>query len=701
VADIPEILIADDSKSNRLSLAASATILDVDILIASSGLETIRLAIEHQPALVILDADMPDMDGYQVINQLAGNGRTTNIPVILMETNFASRKGSLHGSSVWPTELLYKPINHEHFRNKLTSLIQLSEYRNAITTIQEFEDEMGDRADEGVIGVDLQGRIRYCNPAMIKMLRTKYSELLGTGLETVFEKDFHETDPRWSEHTVAKALRSGKTVQVKKATLWTNDGGKVTTTFVAVPVNDHPVLAGLLVFKDISRRSRSDDQITFLTTHDPLTGLANRFKFEEVLSGLINLYKAKTNVLVSRKRSAPCAVLYIGLDHFSHINKGLGHDAGDKLLQGVAHRLRNCISDLDIVARLGGDEFTVALTHMFDASDATKTAQKIQKQLDEPFLIDGNEIFTSATIGIATYPECGDSSSELLTNSNLAMQSAKQNGRHGILFFTDSLNENYLEKVELEAEIRDALANDQLQIFFQPYLSRNLEVTGHYATLIWQHTERGLINVTETLQNIEQNQIQTKLTYKLLHDGCVEYKRWLKHTAADLKLKLVIPFPAYHMVNSNFLSNLKAALDDSKLSPSQIMLEINETKVDFNLHEFKDLARSISDLGVHLALNLFSTPKTPLTHLFQLDLDAVRVHLSALDDLQESPKSTIFLKSITSMAHDLGIEVIIDGITTDKQASILRGLEIDMLMGSHFSDADTLSAKEMRDDSVA
>lgn len=691
MTDIPEILIADDSKSNRISLAASATVLDVDILIASSGLETIRLAIEHQPALVILDADMPDMDGYQVMNQLAGNGRTTNIPVILMETNFSSRKSSLHGSSVWPMELLYKPINHEQLRTKLTSLMQLNEYRNAITTIQEFEDEMGDQADEGVIGVDLQGRIRYCNPAMIKMLRTKYSELLGTGLETVFEKDFHETDPRWSEHTVATALRSGKTVQVKKATLWTNDGGKVTTTFVAVPINNHPVLAGLLVFKDISRRSRSDEQITSLTTHDPLTGLANRFKFEEVLSGLIDLYKAKTNVLVSRKRSAPCAVLYVGLDHFSHINKGLGHDAGDKLLQGVAHRLRNCITDLDLVARLGGDEFTVALTHMFDANDATKTAQKIQKQLDEPFLIDGNEIFTSASIGIATYPECGDSSSELLTNSNLAMQTAKQNGRHGILFFTDSLNENYLEKVEFEAEIRDALAKDQLQIFFQAYLSRQQEITGHYATLLWQHPERGLIDVTDTLQSIEQNQIQTKLTYKLLRDGCIQYKKLLERTVANLDLKLVIPFPAYHMINSNFLSNLKAALEDSQLSPSQLMLEINESKVDFNLHEFKDLARSIADLGVHLALNLFSTPKTPLTHLFQLDLDAIRIHLSALDELEESPKSTIFLKSITGMAHDLGIEVIVDGITTEKQASILQGLKIDKMMGEYFSEASRLN----------
>ena len=679
---LPEILIADDSQSNRLSLAALASDIEADILIATSGLEVIKIASEKKPALILLDADMPDMDGYQVINQLAGNGHTINIPVILMETNFSARKASLHGSSVWPTELIYKPINSDQLLQKVTTLLRLNKIRQDIVTIREFEDEMGEKGEEGVVGIDANGRIGYCNPHMIKLLRSRYSEVIGTGLETIFEKDFHDTTPTWDKHTVAQALAKDKTVQVKKAVLWTNDGGKVTTTFVAVPIQGHEYLKGLLVFKDISRRSRADEQITSLTTHDLLTGLANRFKFEEVLSGLIELYRAKTNVLISRKRSAPCAVIYVGLDHFSHINKGLGHNAGDKLLQGVAHRLKNCISDLDIAARLGGDEFTIALTHMFDATDASKMAQKILRSFDEPFLIEGNEIYSSACIGIATYPECGDTSGELLTNSSVAMQSAKEQGNGEVQFFTDSLNENYLDKIGIENGLRDALAAGELEVSYSPYFSTDTrEASGYYAALAWPHATKGLIDTSKLLDGLEQAQLQTRFTYKILKDGCAQFVAWQKACPTRESLSLVIPFPGFHLINTSFIGSLRSALSSSGISPEHLILEIAETKADFTLREFLPLAEEVSALGVKLSLNLFASPRTPLTHLFQLNLDIIRIDITVIESITENPKSAIFFKSIVSMAHDLGIQVIADGIATEKEMTLATSLGVDGLMG--------------------
>lgn len=687
---IPEILIADDSQSNRLTLAALASEIEADILIATSGLETVRLATEHKPALILLDADMPDMDGYQVINQLGGAGQTTNIPIILMETNFSPRKAGLHGSSIWPTEILYKPINSAQLRQKVIEILKLDQIRRDIVTIGEFEDEMGDKGEEGVVGIDHNGRIQYSNPHMIKMLRTRYSELLGTGLETIFEKDFHGTVPTWSQHTVAQAIANNKTVQVKKAVLWTNDGGKVITTFVAVPIQGHSTITGLLVFKDISRRSRSDEQITSLTTHDLLTGLANRFKFEEVLSGLIDLYKAKTNVLISRKRSAPCAVLYVGLDHFSHINKGLGHNAGDKLLQGVAHRLKNCISDLDIAARLGGDEFTIALTHMFDATDASKMAQKIQRSLDEPFLIDGNEIYSSACIGIATYPECGDTSAELLTNSSVAMQSAKLKGTGEVQFFTESLNENYLDKIGIENSLRDALAANELEVKFTPYFeSVETLVTGYYASLVWPHATKGRLNTATLFDGLEQAQLQTRFTYKILKEGCTQFAEWQTGCPTREGLSLVIPFPGFHLINTNFIGSLRSALTSSGIQPNCLILEISETKADFTLREFLPLAEEVASLGVKLSLDLFASPRTPLTHLFQLNLDLIRLDIRAIDNISENPKSAIFFKSIVGMAHDLGIVVTADGIETQKEAKLAKSLGVDALMGNFLRSSES------------
>lgn len=685
--ELPEILIADDSSANRLALAALASEIDADVLLATSGLEAIKIAAEHRPAVILLDADMPDMDGYQVINQLGGNGYTTNTPVILMETNFSARKASLHGNSVWPTELLYKPINREQLVEKIELILKLKEIRDGIATIQEFEDEMGDKGEEGVVAIDRAGQIKYCNPHMVRMLRTRYSELVGTGLETLFEKDFHHTTPKWPEHTVATALAENKTVQVKKAVLWTNEGGKVTTTFVAVPVAGNPNIAGLLVFKDISRRSRSDEQITSLTTHDLLTGLANRFKFEEVLSGLIDLYRAKTNVLISRKRSAPCAVLYVGLDHFSHINKGLGHNAGDKLLQGVAHRLKNCISDLDVAARLGGDEFTIALTHMFDAKDASEIAQKVLQSFEEPFLIEGNEIYSSACIGIATYPECGDNAADLLTNASVAMQSAKRKGTGQVLFFTDSLNENYLDKISIENGLRDALSANQLRISFRPFCAASdNQVKGYYAALTWPQNNRGWLDASKLLDGLEQAQLQTRFTYKILKEGCRQFVEFQRADPSRENLSLAIPFPGFHLINANFLGSLRSALANSGIDPQRLILEISETKADFTLREFLPLAKEITSLGVKLALNLFATPRTPLTHLFKIHLDAIRLDIHALDNMSDNPKSAIFLKSIISMAHDLGIEVIADNINEHKEVHLLASLGVDYLMGDAVED---------------
>lgn len=684
---IPEILIADDSSANRLALAALLSDINADLLLATNGLEAIKIATEKRPAVMLLDADMPDMDGYQVMNQLGGNGYTTNVPVILMETNFSARKASLHGNSIWPTEILYKPINQRQLVEKLQLVLDLKTIRDGISTIQEFEDEMGDKGEEGIIAIDQSGQIKYCNPHMVRMLRTRYSELIGTGLETLFEKDFHNTTPNWPEHTVATALASSKTVQVKKAVLWTNEGGKVTTTFVAVPVAGNENISGLLVFKDISRRSRSDDQITSLTTHDLLTGLANRFKFEEVLSGLIELYRAKTNVLISRKRAAPCAVLYVGLDHFSHINKGLGHNAGDKLLQGVAHRLKNCISDLDVAARLGGDEFTIALTHMFDANDASKVAQKIQSSFDEPFLIEGNEIYSSACIGIATYPECGDTTADLLTNSSVAMQSAKRKGTGETQFFTDSLNENYLDKLSIENGLREALTANQLKINFQPYCAaQGGEVKGYYAALTWPQSNKGWLDASKLLDGLEQAQLQTRFTYKILKEGCRHFVDFQKAAPDRDHLSLVIPFPGFHLINKNFIGSLRSALTNSGIEPQRLILEVSETKADFTLREFIPLAEEISSLGVKLALNLLATPRTPLTHLLKLNLDAIRLDINAIDNMSDNPKSAIFLKSIISMAHDLGIEVLADGISDEKVLHLVASLGVDYQMGEAVRD---------------
>lgn len=672
---LPEILIADDSKSNRVTLAAQAAALEIDLLIADSGYEVIRLAATHRPAIIVLDVEMEDMDGYQILNRLGGDPTTANIPVVLLETNFASVRGRLHGSLVWAPEIIYKPIDTDAFHAKLRLLLQIHNLRHEIPAISEFEDEMGDKGDEGILGIDRTGHIRYSNPAMVKLLRTRYSELIGTSVESIFEKDVHDAQARWPDHPVAKALAANRTVQVKRAILWANDGTKVNTTFVAVPAGSHPVVTGLLVFKNIARAATQSVEDSALATHDALTGLASRFKFDEILSGLIDLYKAKTNVLISRKRAAPCAVLAIGLDHFAHINKGLGHNTGDKLLQGAAHRIKNCVSDLDLVSRTGGDEFAVALTHMFDASEANRAAESIQAMLDDVFLIDGTEIYSSASIGIATYPECGDTASELLTHATLALQAAKESGRHGIQFYTEALNQNYLRKAQFETGLRTALADDNISIEYVPvYEHASATVIGHQARVAWDADER--YSTEELPSLVHSATLLTKLTYTTLSLACENYAGRRAAPDAD-HLQLMVPLPAFHMLTPSFVPTLKECLRSSGLSPEALILEIVTTEVDVNLMELTRLSEAVSALGVRLALTLYAGNRTPITHLLSLDIHTIRLDQNLIAGVLTDPRTSIFCKGVITMAHELGVRVIADGVGSDHQAQFLTMLGCD------------------------
>lgn len=688
----PEILIVDDSNSNRVSLAASILGLDVDIHIASSGAEAVSMAREHRPSVILLDSDMPDMDGYQVINQLVIDSRTNSIPVLLLETSFERKKRALHDEKIRPADIIYKPINPSQLRKKLELFLSAHRFRQEVTRITEFEKEMGDQVDEGMLGIDSKGTILYASSAMLRLLRTTLSELLGVGLETLLEKNHHSTEPSWPSHMVATTTAEGKTVQVKKAVLWSAEGTRITTTFIAVPTPDSEEMSALLVFKDISNKSSSDEKIAQLSNHDPLTGLSNRFKFEEVLTGLIELYKAKTNVLISKKRSAPCAVLFVGLDHFSYINDGLGHDTGDKLLKAVAHRLQRCVSDLDLVARLGGDEFTVALTHMFTAKDATETAQRIHKSLDEPFLIDGHEIFTSASIGIATYPECGNDSRTLLTNGDRALQNAKRNGRHRIEFFTAEMNRYYLEKIELECKLRQALSEEHLSLHFKPIIEMaSREIVGHEAILRWCHPEEGEMDGSSLLKEIEQPHIITQINRWMFHHACYEYAQWMQADPSRHHMSLTISLPAFHLLNKGLVDLLTDSIADSELNPANLNLRITECDQDIHLADFSKVVNKISNLDIKLSLSMFTSTRAPISNMLALDLDSIRIERSFIADVLDDPRSAIFIKGLISMAHNLGMQVTADGVDSDKHESFLHSVKCDHVLGNIYAPAAPLA----------
>jgi diguanylate cyclase (GGDEF)-like protein len=645
--------------------------MDADFTVAPSGQETLRLAAARQPTLILLDARMEDMDGYQVINQLAGQPETCHIPVILMETRFAASATDLHADAVWPAETIYKPIDPAHLLRCLDRLLAIQEMKRSVGGINEFESTMKVSEAEGMLGIDENGRIRYANPAMLKMLRTHYSALIGLSIETRLEQDAHDTQAHWRPYKIATTLAAGRSLQVKRAGVWRNDGTKMDTTFVAIPVQGHTELDAVMVFK--ARPPNVDDETS---VHDALTGLPHRFKFEEVMADLIELYRAKTNVLISRKRDAPCAVMSVGLDHFSYINTGLGYDVGDKLLKIVAHRITSSVSELDVVARLAGDEFTVGMTHMFTAAHATATAQRIQAAIDEPFLIDGHEIFAGASIGIATYPECGETATMLVTNANHAMTSAKADSRHAIRFYTDAMHQHYLDNVAFQSETREAMTGDAFNVRFLPIIRADGEVGGQQATLSWDHPVRGRLDAHHLLAHLQQPQLATPVFNHLLDQACEQ----MAGVTSDQNEFLVVPISIFQLLNPGFEDRLLSALATNGFSPNRLILELEDELLDVYYNNIVRVLEEVATVGIRTSLNLFAKQKTGLLHLLKLNLNFLKLEQHALGDPYEDPRRSTFAHGLMAMAHSLGIEVIIDAIETPGLSRLMWDLDADYVL---------------------
>ena len=435
---VTKILVVDDRPENLLAMEKLLKKLGASIHKASSGEKALQEVVSHRFAVILLDVQMPDMDGFEVATLLRSNKQTANIPIIFVTAINKDQVYVSKGYQVGAVDYLSKPIKPEILISKVTVFLQLEEQRQALETVTKELRRMNTKnelllacADEGILGVNSEGVITFINPAACHYLGASEADLSGKHVSQFLLAGGKKSAlAAWHDSDLKElSLIQGETVR-RSGLIWKHEGDHFPSdySFAALTDERNKVTGAVLLFRDITTRKQLEDNLIKMAKYDSLTGLANRVLFKEFIVA---------SIARSERRKKNTVVMFLDLDHFKAVNDTLGHDAGDKLLISVAKRLKTCVREGDMIARLGGDEFAVILDDVAQPQDATIVADKIIKVIKEPCVLEGEECFVGTSIGIASYPESGPEAEDVIKAADQAMYAVKKDGRNGYRFYSE------------------------------------------------------------------------------------------------------------------------------------------------------------------------------------------------------------------------------------------------------------------------
>ncbi len=457
----------------------------------------------------------------------------------------------------------------------------------------------------------------------------------------------------------------------------------------AVKNEQEEVIHYIAILTDNTHQKRSEQRIYQLCHYDALTHLPNRALFQERLQQALRR---------ATRNDRWMGLLFIDLDNFKAINDAFGHVVGDKLLHDTAQRLMACLNgDSDMIARLSGDEFTLLLADCPPNENALQSASdmanRVLENLKQPFLLEDSELFVSASIGIALYPQDGQSVAELLKNAEAAGYDAKKRGRHHYQFFTHAMNSAAHKRLTLQNSLRRALEREELSLHYQPQWDTfTQQIVGVEALLRWKHPKLGAISPGEFIPLAEDCGLILPISEWVLHTACRQNKAWQERGFRPIKM--AINLSAQQFYQGGLLQWIEKALQDSDLNASWLELEITETAAMSYAEKTVNMLHDLKKLGVSLAIDDFGTGYSSLSYLKQFAIDILKIDASFVADIHSSNGAAL-VSAIINMAHHLNLQVVAEGIENSQQLAFLLEQQCDFVQGflfHHPVPADTMTA---------
>lgn len=674
------LLLVDDRPENIASLEALLDDGRRELLAATSGEQALQMLLEHEVALVLLDVQMPVMNGYEVARLMRSNRKTRGIPIIFITAIERDEAAAIRGYQAGAIDYITKPVNSVVLQSKVTLFLELDLTRRRLRqayirleNTKAYYESMLNAAGEGVIGIDSQGIVKFVNPAALAMLAATPSEVIGcdiSQLRVTVPAEPDDASHAWVFHQLSRAI----TPAVEEAWFRRADGSRFLSSFCRSPLAGR-VEGEVIVFQDITERRALEEELRQQTVTDFLTGLGNRNAFKAALHAALEH---------ARRAGGHLALMFIDLDHFKRINDNLGHEIGDLLLKAVAYRLREQVRAYDVVARLGGDEFTIVLGDLEFTDDAATVARKILNALRQPFKVRDNlDVTVSASIGIATYPECGEDIESLMRTADVAMYQAKRDGRNLYAFYLPEMNLRGHGALMLEQALRQAVENESFTLHYQPQIDLKTGcMVGLECLMRWSHGDQP-IEPSVFVPILEDTGLMIRAGQWVFATGCRQRLAWEGLLPEDCTIALNVS--ARQFADKFLVQAIHRILEQHRLPPSQLELELTESILMSNTECTRSVLKALKGMGIRLSVDDFGTGYSSLAYLKQFPLDALKIDKQFIKHLTTSDKDAAIATSIIQLAHNLGLKVVAEGVELAEQVDMLQQLGCDIAQGYYFS----------------
>lgn len=682
------ILLVDDRPENLLALEAVLGDGDYNLYKANSGEEALKYLLTHDFATILLDVQMPDMNGFETAKFIKLRQKTKDIPIIFVTAISKEPEHVSTGYSVGAIDYMFKPFEPETLKSKVEAFVYI--YKNqqevigqkellqqrthelerankelACTAVELQRTEalarvIGETSIDTMITYDDQGKILTANLALEKMFGYSVEELLGEDLSILVPSFFHEEIKNINDSKVSlkefKAIRQDRSAFPAEI--------QIGSTYL------EKSLIYACTIRDISERKQQMVALEYQALHDGLTGLPNR----TFLNNQLEQY-------IQEQSDQSMALLIIDLDNFKSINDTLGHFHGDILLQKVGERLRKTLYPSETIARLGGDEFAIVLPNK-NREKAIIKALQILESLEEPFSLEGHYLTIAPSIGIALFPEHGNDVVSLMRRADVAMYLAKRTGQ-GFVVFSNEQEETNLASLLLMGELQEAIEHEGLMLYYQPKVDLKSGCFMDVEALVrWNHPQQGFIPPDRFIPLAEQMGLIKPLTQWVLNKALEQCYLWNQE---GLDIRVAVNLSVRNLQDLELPNQVGKLLKEWKVKPCNLVLEITESFLISDPIRAMDVLSSLNDLGVGLSIDDFGTGYSSLSYLKKLPVQEIKVDKSFVMDMVNDKNDALIVRSIVNLAHNLGLKVVAEGVESQEIWDVLEELGCDAAQGYYMS----------------
>ncbi|MEL7450783.1 MAG: EAL domain-containing protein [Pseudomonadota bacterium] len=682
----PRVLVVDDDATLRLLMREALEGTGLEVLEADNGEDGLALFEAWQPALVLLDVELPTLNGFDLCRQLRATPAGSYVPVVMV-TGLDDVRSVEHAYEAGATDFIAKPVNWAVLAHRVRYILRAGANLRTLQKSQADNQAMLLAIPDALFRLHRDGSfIGAGSGPHAEAISRIVTGPPGAG-QAVPEKTTDEQAP-----LIDTVFRSGGIATFEYSLPMNGKSVHFEARLVASRNNE-----ALAVVRDITKRKQAEHSIHYKAHYDDLTGLANRRQFRDLLDVALN---------EAEQASSEVAVMFLDLDRFKIVNDSLGHTAGDKLIQRVADRLRRCLRSSDVlglnsevadpgrpvIARIGGDEFTVVLRPVGAAANPESVARRIIEELSTPFVIDGHELFVTPSIGIAVSPHDGNDADALLRHADTAMYQAKADGRNTFKRYQSTMHGVKADRLSLESDLRKALDNGELSVVYQPQLRLdNMTVTGLEALMRWNHPVRGAVSPGEFIPVAEETGLTVPMGEFVLHTVATQHQRWVEEGLAPTRIAVNVSAAQFH--RCDLVGQVRRVVNSTGIDPRFLEVEVTEGTVMRDVDVTVQTLRALRALGLKLSVDDFGTGYSSLSYLKEFPLDTLKIDQKFVREIDVQNNASI-VTAIIAMAKGLQLEVIAEGVETESQLEFLRAAGCDGVQGfllGRPSDADTVA----------